>query len=341
MKHYLRLALPPLAEVAPESRMAYALFDRGGRLLRSGEQSLERLSATVPVDHVQAILHPGDAIVVTINLPPLPARRLEAAVQASVEPMALSDLSDLCIAHGQRSADGNVCVAWAGRRPLLDAWRRLGDAGLRLDAVVPLELALPSGDPHTDQPLALPAGARWQAPLPKWSLARPEWQPARQTLRWGAALRWAGAAALLWLLGLHLHAAQLRNQTQALQAATERAVRDAFPSIPVVLDPLRQARGQRDMLRLAHGMSGQDDFMPLAMGAAEILDFAQGRVASLRYEDGTLTLALAEGYTPPADETVLRQAAAARSLTLRKDDDTAHTWHISRNDAPASREPRP
>ncbi|MFA7668031.1 MAG: type II secretion system protein GspL [Burkholderiaceae bacterium] len=341
MKHHLRLALPPLADITPQSRMAYALFDRGGRLLRSGEQSLERLAATVPVDHVQAILHPGDAIVVVIDLPPLPARRLEAAVQASVEPMALSELADLCIAHGPRSDDGKVCVAWAGRGPLVAAWQRLNDAGLRLDAIVPFELALPAADPHTDRPLSLPADARWQAPLPRWSLAKPAWQPAQPGRRWGTAWRWAGAALLLWIVGLHLYAAQLRHETQALQASTEQAVRDAFPAISVVLDPLRQVRSQHDMLRLSHGISGQDDFMPLALGAAQVLDFAQGRVASLHYHDGTLTLVLAEGYTPPADETTLQRAAMARSLTLRKDEEAAHTWHVSRDSTQGSGEPRP
>lgn len=340
MKNQLRLALPPLAQITPESIMAFALFDRNNRLLRSGELPLKQLAQAVPVEHVQAILHPGDAIVVTIHLPPLPAKRLDAAVQASVEPMALSDIANLCIAHGPRAADGGICIAWTERRPLLEAWQQLGNAGLKLIAIVPFALALPEDDPHPDQPLAPPIDARWQAPLPHWSLAQPEWRPASQTRRWRGATLWAGAAAALWLLGLHIYAAQLGGEARTLQASTEQAVRTAFPSITVVIDPIQQARTQRDMLRLASGAANQDDFMPLSVGAAKVLDFADGHVASLHYEKGKLTLVLAEGYTPPSNEAALHQAAAVQSLALEKDTNNIHTWHFRRAEAQTVRETR-
>lgn len=318
--------------------MAFALFDRNGVLLRSGELPLDQLAQAVNVEHVQAILHPGDAIVVTVNLPPLPVKRLSAAVQASVEPMALSDIADLCIAHGPRAADGSTLVAWTERRALLEAWQKLGDAGLKLAAIVPFELSLPGSDPQPNQPLALPVDARWQTPLPHWSFARPEWRPASQTHRWRSAALWAGGAALLWLLGLQIYAAQLRGEARTLQASTEQAVRTAFPSISVIIDSVQQARNQRDMLRLASGTASADDFMPLALGAAKVLNFADGHIASLLYKNEKLTLVLAEGYTPPADEAALHQAAAVQSLVLEKDDNAAHTWHFRRTSTQAIRE---
>jgi len=316
--------------------MAFALFGRDGSLLRSGELPLEELARAVPVDRVEAILHPHDAIVVTAQLPPLPAKRLDEAVHGCVEPLALSDTAELCIAYGPRAADGSICIAWTGRQALLNAWRRLADAGLRLTAIVPHALALPAGDPGTDQALALPVDARWRAALPRWSLARPEWRPVSSTHRWRGAARWAGAAALLWLLGLNIYAAQLRGEVRDVQASTERAVRAAFPSIGIVIDPVRQAQSARDRLRLANGTARADDFMPLVLGAAQVLDFAAGHVAALRYEKEVLTLVLAPGYEPPANEAALHQAAAARSLALQKDDDAAHTWHVRRA---GSREP--
>lgn len=340
MKNQLRLALPRLAQITPESIIAFALFDRNNRLLRSGKLPLKQLAAAVPAQHVQAILDPGDAIVATVHLPPLPAKRLDEAAQASVEPMALSDIADLCIAHGPRAVDGSVCIAWTQRRPLLEAWQQLADAGLKLAAIVPFALALPEGDPYPNQPLALPVDARWQTPLPRWSLARPEWRPASQSRRWRGAGLWAGAAAMLWLLGLHIYAAQLGSEARALQVSTEQAVRTAFPSITVIIDPIQQARTQRDMLRLARGAASQDDFMPLSLGAAKVLDFADGHVASLHYEKGKLTLILAEGYMPPSNEAALHQAAAVQSLTLEKDANTAHTWYFRRADTLAARETR-
>ncbi|NYT83142.1 general secretion pathway protein GspL [Alcaligenaceae bacterium] len=340
MKSRLRLALPPLARITLQSEMAFALFDRGGRLLRSGALPLGELAGAVPLDDVQAILHHGDAIVVDIDLPPLPAKRLDDAVRARIEPMALSDINDLCVAHGPRSGDGKITVAWIDRKALQDAWQVLAEAGLKLSAIVPLPLALPQGDPRPEQPLSLPVDERWQAQLPRWSLARPEWRPASKTNRWRKAAWWGGAAVMLWLLGVNIHAAQLRGEARALEASMEEAVRKAFPTLPVIIDPVRQARGQRDMLRLAGGTAADDDFMPLAIGAAKVLGFAEGHVASLRYENDKLTLVLAEGYVPPTNEAALHQAAAVQSLMLEKDQDAAHTWHIRRAGVQANREGR-
>src|SRR5690606_4475881 len=199
MKSRLRLALPPLNLVAPDAVVAFALHDRNGQLLRSGQLPLEQIAQAMPTDQVQAILHPGDAIVVTLDLPPLPAKRLSAAVQSSVEPMALSDISDLCIAHGPRATDGSVRVAWADRPALLQAWRQLEALGLRVNALVPFPLAVPEDDPNPDQALQLPVNARWQTPLPRWSLAQAEWRPVSENKRWHSALLWLGAATLLWL----------------------------------------------------------------------------------------------------------------------------------------------
>ncbi len=340
MKSRLRLALPPLARITPESVMAFALFDRNGRLLRAGQLPLNQLAQAVPVDQVHAILHPGDAIAVRLQLPPLPANRLDAAVQASVEPMALSDISHLCIAHSPRAADGGVHVAWSDRQALTQAWRQLADAGLKVSALVPFQLALPPDDPQPDQPLTLPVDARWQAPLPRWSLARPEWRPSSQNQRWRGPLLWAGAAAILWMIGLQIYAAQLRHEASTLRASTEQAVRTAFPSIAIIIDPVQQARSQRDMLRLAGGTAAEDGFMPLALGAARILAFAESHVSSLLYENGKLTLVLTEGYIPPSNEAALHQAAAAQSLALEKDTGKPHTWHIRPAGTQANREAR-
>ncbi|NYT86008.1 type II secretion system protein GspL [Pollutimonas harenae] len=332
MKSTLRLALPPLASVTQDAVVTYALRDRSHKLLRSGQLSLRQLAHAIPAARVQAVLHPDDAIVTHINLPPLANKRLTAAVQASVEPMALSNISDLCIAHGPRAADGSVCVTWADRPVLLQAWNQLETLGFKVDALVPFSLAIPQDDPQPTQPLALPVNERWSTTLPHWSLARPEWRPVSQSKRWRSPLLWLGAAIVLWLAGLQLYAAQLRHEVNGLRTATESAVRDAFPSVSIILDPIKQARSQRDMLRLEHGTTSADAFIPLAIGAAQILPFAEGHVAAVRYEKNILTLVLNEGYEPPSNEVTLHQAAAALSLDLEKDPKTAHTWHIRHTD---------
>ncbi|MCC2595588.1 type II secretion system protein GspL [Pusillimonas sp. MFBS29] len=341
MKSRLRLALPPLTLVAPDAVVAFALLDRNGQILRSGQLPLDQIAQAMPADHVQAILHPGDAIVIDTVLPPLPAKRLAEAVQSSVEPMALTDVADLCIAHGPRAADGSVCIAWTDRSALLKAWSQLEALGLRIKALVPFSLAVPANDPHPDQTLQLPANQRWQTPLPGWSLAQAEWRPVSTDKRWRSSVLWLAAAAVLWLAGLQIYASQLRNEVDTLTASTEAAVRAAFPSITVILDPVKQARNQLDMLRQAGGEASDDEFMPLALGAAQVLGFAEGHVAALEYEQGNLTLVLTEGYTPPSNEAALHQAAAAQSLLLAKDDQAAHTWHIRHAIVPSSGKEQP
>jgi len=247
----------------------------------------------------------------------------------------------MCIAHGPRAADGSVCVSWTDRKSLLQAWACIEQLGFKVDAFVPLALALPGNDPQPSLPLSLPVDERWSAPLPAWSLARPEWRPVSQGTRWRRPLLWLGAAALLWLGGLQLYAAQLRNEADRLQASIEASVRSAFPSIPVILDPVKQARSQRDMLRLEQGTAADDGFIALAMGAAQVLGFAQGHVASLQYRQGDLTLVLSEGYAPPSNETSLHQLADALSLTIEKDQKSAHTWHIRQADTPATAKAQP
>ncbi len=335
MKKHLRLALPPLARLVPGSPCAFALVDRHGALLRAGELPLDRIAAEVPVEPLHAFLAPGDAITVSVPVPPLPPRQMDAAVASAIEPLALSDIADLCIAHGPRGASGEAAVAWAERRAIARAWELLDAAGLQVAAIVPHELALPADDPHPDSPLSLPADARWLAPLPGWSLARSDVRPASRSRPWRGAIAWAGAAALLWLAGLHFYAGQQEREIVALQDGMQGIVQETFPQIPMVIAPLKQAADARDALRLARGVAGGDDFMPLALGAARVLPFAAGHVRAMRFAEGTLTLTLAEGYAPPGNEAALVQAAAAQVLSLEKDKQLLHTWHVRRATSPA------
>lgn len=330
MRQHLRLALPPLLSLTPDTSIAFVLVDREGHAARAGQLPLRELTAQVGSEPVHAILHPGDAIVAGIVVPPVSAQRLGAAVAGSIEPMALSDLGELCVAHSARAADGAVTVAWTARRPLEAAWALLAGAGLNIVAFIPQSLALPAGDPQPDEPLQLPAGPRWLAPLPGWSLAREALRPATASGRWRRAIRWTAAAAAIWLVGLNWHAAQLGEQVRTLRQNMQDAVLQAFPHIPVVIDPVRQAQNQRDALRRAQGEAADDDFIPLALATAQVLDFAQSHVRSLRYDKGVLTLTLAEGYSPPTNDAALAQSASVHQLLLNRDETQPHVWHARR-----------
>lgn len=328
MKYDLRIALPPLAEFGSDSLLPFALFDRKGQLQHSGEATAGQLALQLPTRHAHIILHPVDAVVTTVDVPPLPRSRMEAAVFARVEPMILGDLEGLCLAHGPRKHDGQVQVAWASQRKLLQAWRLLSEAGLAPKSLLPSALAVPADDPHPGRPLSLPVDGRWQAPLPAWSLLKQEWRSLQPSSRWRKALGWAALAVVVWGLGLHWHAWQLRKQVETLQARMELHLRAAFPTLSVVLDPLRQAQAQVELLRAEQGLSGEDRFMSLALQTADVLQFAAGHVTALNYADEQLSLTLAEAYSPPPDEMSLQRSAERAGLMLAQDPDRAHVWKV-------------
>lgn len=332
MKNRLRLALPPLNELGPASPVRFAVLDRRHRLLRSGELPLNQLADNLPARSADVILHSGDAVVTAVDIPPLSASRLEAAVQARVEPMLLDDILSVCLGYGARRPDGRVPVAWSNRRELLQAWRQLEDAGLEVRSLHAFELAVAAQETDSVMPLAAFPDAWWQSELPTWSLARNEYRPSRPARRWRGALGWASLAALVWVVGLQLHASQLHSEAEALQKRMGQRVRAAFPSIPVVLDPLRQARNELAALQAAQGTRNNDDFLPLSIEAARLLGFASGRVTALRYDGSKLSLTLAQGYQPPGDELALQRAANAAGLKLEKDANNAHVWHVQRTD---------
>lgn len=330
MRQHLRLALPLLADLTPDTPVAFVLIDREGRIARAGQLPPRALSEIADSVAVHAILHLDDAVVADITVPPVPPKKLGAAVEGSIEPMVLSEVSQLCVAHSARAPDGTVTVAWTARQPLASTWALLAKAGLNVVAFIPQPLAVPANDPTPCEPLELPAGPRWLAPLPNWSLAHETVRPQSSRGRWRKAIGWSITAVALWTAGLSWYAAQLDNEVKSIRQGMQSSVAQAFPQIPVIIDPVRQAQQQLDAQRLAQGAKVDDDFIPLALATANVLSFAPSHVRTLRYEKGVLTLTLTEGYPPPTNEAVLAQSATVHRIQLQKDESRPHVWHAQR-----------
>lgn len=332
MKNILRIALPALEAVSATAPLSYAWFDRQGHCARSGELAPAALATAFTARRVEAVLHPADAIVASVQLPAVNARLMTVAVQSALEPLVLSDVDTLAVGHGPRAPDGSVTVAWAPRDALTRAWQALAQAGLRIDAILPTQVVLPPEDAAPQSPLQLPADARWRHDAPSWSLALPE-LGSQHVSPWRGPLRWAALAAVVWIGGLNIHAAQLRAEAVGLRAQMERQVREAFPTIPVVVDALRQAEQGRNALLAAGGGSAAGDFMPLALATASIFPFAAEHVLNLHYTDGTITLKL-DGSDPDADKLAqapaMVQKAAALGVRIEKQD-AAQTWRVTRS----------
>jgi len=328
LKNALRIALPVLAEFGEDSPLPYAWFDRRGRCARQGELTLHALGHAYPQAACEAVLHPSDVIATTVQIPAVARARYAAAVHGALEPLVLSDLDALAIGHGPRGADGSVPLAWAAREPVRRAWSLLNAQGLRAHALIaPQTLA-----PDTQAPLRDPADPRWLAPSPSWSLAMPQLAPARAS-RWRPAWRWGAAAAAVWIGGLNFYASQLQSEADALRDGMRRQVLAAFPELPVVLDPARQAQQGLDALQANRGASGAADFLPLARAAAQALPFAADKVARLTYSDQALSLQLADAGEQSqrvAETPALIQQAASLGLKLERVD-SDHTWRIVRS----------
>ncbi|MEN4920332.1 type II secretion system protein GspL [Achromobacter spanius] len=328
MKNTLRIALPPLEEFGADSPLAYAWFDRRGRCTRQGELALRAMGHAWPQAACEAVLHPADVIAATVQIPAVARAHFGAAVRGALEPLVLSDLDALAVGHGPRAADGAVALAWSPKEPVRRAWGLLSEQGLRVRALIaPQTLA-----PASDAPVRDPADPRWLAPSPPWSLAMPQLAPARAS-RWRPAWRWTALAAVVWIAGLNLYASQLRGEADALRNGMREQVLAAFPDLPVVLDPARQAQQGLDALQANRGAASAGAFLPLARAAAQALPFAADKVARLTYADQALTLQLADAGPQSqrvAETPALVQQAAALGLKLERGE-SDNTWRIVRS----------
>ncbi|QXH49350.1 type II secretion system protein GspL [Pseudomonas fakonensis] len=293
MNAVLHIQLPPLTQLTAGAKLDYRLGERhgqadGAQLARDGKGASWCLH-----------LHADDSLALRLPLPPLAGKRLDAAVRCAVQGLLLGEIGQVHVAHGPRQADGQVAVAWLGQAQLAQVQAWLGPRRVRLGGL----FSQPSDDvPAVD----LAAGLKGPA----------------KAVAWGrTAAVWALAAAL-WCLGLNLYAARLAGEGEQLRAQMVSQVRQAFPQLPVVLNPLQQARQQLQ--------GGQG---PAAMGLARLLEgagqsmpFLAGEVAALDYVDATLriTRQADSGQVPAASAWQADLAArgieasvAAQGWTLR------------------------
>jgi general secretion pathway protein L len=127
--------------------------------------------------------------------------------------------------------------------------------------------------------------------------------------RWRAPVVLAVAILLVWTTGLNVQAWLLQREEGTLRGEMASLVKQAFPDVPVVLDPVVQMRRGVSQLRAAAGIDSPADFLPLATRFAQAL--ADDRaVRSVEYRDGALHVRF-------ADARVLESAQARDALSSR------------------------
>ncbi|AUG07159.1 type II secretion system protein GspL [Pseudomonas sp. S09G 359] len=329
----LRIGLPPLDELSPDSQVTFAWLERGV-VTDEGRASLLQLGK-----HRQAadcFLHPRDSLLTSLELPPLPAAKTAAAVACAAQALILGAVEQMQVAHGPRESDGRVQVGWVPKAALERLGQVLAQAQLKLRGLYPAPHALPVGaaalhdgylltrdslqqgavHPLGLQALDVPlvdAAQRWRGPVPAWGLQVRLGQASSGG--WGRALGCVALAATIWAVGLNLYAARQVDEGQRLKTLMSQQVRQAFPELPVVLNPLQQARQQLAARQSGAAADPGQRFSSLLQLAGSNLAFMVGSVDSLDYAQGRLHVALLADSRNPAAvgdwQAVLAQAGFA------------------------------
>ena len=137
-------------------------------------------------------------------------------------------------------------------------------------------------------PVVAPEAAEGRAEPIALELLQYELAPRLASWRaWRVPAAIAALLALTWLVGLNVDAWLMRSEERALRDRMEAALRGAFPSTTVVLDPVAQMRRGVADLRAGAGSSDPRDFLPLASAVARAVP-ASDAVCVLEFRDQVL-----------------------------------------------------
>ncbi|TCS37790.1 type II secretion system protein L (GspL) [Paucimonas lemoignei] len=132
-------AAPP--EAAPECR--FALATDGGAVERESSATLDQLEKTISAaQKVVLLLAASDVNLLQVQVPPMPASKLKAALPNLVEDQLMTDPADCVLAAGP-SIEGKRTVAVVSRAWLERNVQRMLSLGARSVAALPMQLCLP------------------------------------------------------------------------------------------------------------------------------------------------------------------------------------------------------
>ncbi|PTT29948.1 type II secretion system protein GspL, partial [Pseudomonas sp. HMWF021] len=177
--------------------------------------------------------------------------------------------------------------------------------------------------PPPDAQLPMAEAQRWTGPLPGWGLHGAVQQQRSEHRGWGRALGLCALAVAVWVIGLNLYAAREASQGQQLKAQMALRVKQAFPELPVILNPLQQARQQLAARQKGAAEDPAQPFNRLVLQAGSGMPFMAGTVERLTFVDGTLQLSLlADARRSANDKDKDWQAALAQvGISATADDE--------------------
>lgn len=121
----------------------------------------------------------------------------------------------------------------------------------------------------------------------------------------------AAALALAWIAALNIDAWLKLREERQLRVQMTTAFREAFPRVPVVLDPLAQMRRALVDMRSGAGTSDTGDFLPLAARFAQAVQVDAEAVRLIEYRDRALSVS----FEPRAVDSAAKRDALVARLT--------------------------
>ncbi|MDO7898812.1 type II secretion system protein GspL [Pseudomonas citrulli] len=167
---------------------------------------------------------------------------------------------------------------------------------------------------------------RWTGSAPGWGLHAGVSRSVAGRGGWGRAAAMCALALAVWVLGLNLYAAREAAQGQRLKAQMSQRVKQAFPEVPVVLNPLQQARQQIAARQGGTATDPGQRFASLMQQAGNAMPFMGGNAQALVFENGELRLdvvaeapkaAAEDDWKAPLVQAGIEVVAADQGWTLR------------------------
>lgn len=196
------------------------------------------------------------------------------ALPALAGPTACIDDGHLLVRHGAQSATVQPLLEGT-----LDEW--LMEVGPGLHWV---------GEPPRPSVTGVPAAQRWVGSAPGWGLHAGLTQGTSGRGGWGRAAAMCAMALVVWVVGLNLYATRQAAEGQRLKAQMSQRVKQAFPALPVILNPLQQARQQITARREGAATDPTQRFASLVQQAGSAMPFVAGNLQTLVFEHGELRL---------------------------------------------------
>lgn len=128
---------------------------------------------------------------------------------------------------------------------------------------------------------------------------------------WRLPAALAAALALVWIAGLNVDAWLKLREERQLRSHMTAAFREAFPRVPVVLDPLAQMRRALADMRSVAGTGDAGDFIPLAASFAQAAQIDAESVRTIEYRDRALRVR----FEPRAVDTAVKRDALVERLS--------------------------